>query len=64
MIRVIDQQRNEHELADRLEKMVLLLIENAGEVVRPDKARVMFNCVGHSVSATIEKTLEINQPGG
>ncbi len=64
MIRVIDRNRNEHELTDRLERIVMMLIENASEVVKPERAQVIFNCAGHAVSATINKDLEISKPGG
>jgi hypothetical protein len=63
MIKVIDQNRNEHQLTDRLERMVIFLIENAGEVVKPVNAQLTFHCAGHSVSATISKSLEISKPG-
>lgn len=62
MIKVQDSTGNKHELTARLEKMVALIVENAGEIVRPQNVQVVFDCAGGAVSASIKKTLEIQRP--
>ena len=62
MIKVQDSTGNKHELTARLEKMVSLIVENAGEIVRPQNVQVVFDCAGGAVSASIKKTLETQRP--
>lgn len=62
MVVVKDSQGNKHELTGRLEKMVLLILDNAGDIVKPINAKVEFNCAGSTLSATVLKALEMNRP--
>jgi len=62
MLKVIDQTGNKHDLSGRLEKMVMLIIENAGEIVKPQNAQIVLDCAGGAVSASIKKQLEIPRP--
>jgi hypothetical protein len=62
MMTVKDATKNEHELVGRLETIVALLIENSGEIVRPQNAQIVFDCAGGKVSASIRHQLEISRP--
>jgi hypothetical protein len=62
MVVVKDSRGNKHELTGRLEKMVNAIIENAADIVKPTNAKIEFNCSGGSLSATIQKSLEIPRP--
>jgi hypothetical protein len=59
---VKDPQGNSHQLTGRLETIVLALIENASEIVRPQNARIEFDCSGSKVSAAIRHQLEMQRP--
>ena len=61
MITVKDAQ-NSHELTGRLESIVRMVVENAGEIVKPQNAQVVFDCAGGKVSASIRKQLEQSRP--
>ncbi len=62
MVTVKDRNGNVHELTARLEQMVTLIVENAGDIVRPLNAQVVFDCAGGKVSASIRKSLEMSVP--
>jgi len=62
MIIVTDRQGNKHQLDGRLERIVMAVIENAGEIVKSTNTKIEFNCAGASLSATIQKSLEITRP--
>ena len=57
-----DPQGNEHHLTGRLESIALALIANAGEIVRPQNAQIIFDCAGAKVSAAIRHQLEMTRP--
>jgi hypothetical protein len=59
---VRDPQGNSHQLTGRLETIVLVLLENAGEIARPQNARIEFDCAGARVSAAIKHQLEVQRP--
>jgi hypothetical protein len=62
MIIVTDKQGNKHQLEGRLERIVLAVIENAGEIVKSTNTKIEFNCAGSALSATIQKSLEMPRP--
>ena len=62
MVTVEDQTGNKHELRGRLERLVVCVIENAGEIVKSQNAQIVFDCAGNTVSASIRKQLEIPRP--
>jgi hypothetical protein len=62
MVVVKDASGNKHELTGRLEKIVMAVIENAGDIVKPTNAKIEFHCAGGSLSATIQKSLEMPRP--
>lgn len=59
MIKVIDGV-NAHDVSGRLETIIRCLLENAGEVVKPQNAQIIFDCAGYKVSATIKKQMEVS----
>jgi hypothetical protein len=61
MITVKDA-KNTHELEGRLEAIVLMVVANAGEIVRSQNAQIVFDCAGGKVSASIRKQLEPSRP--
>lgn len=61
MVIVEDQTGNKHELRGRLERLVLCVLENAGEIAKPQNAQIIFDCAGNAVSASIRKQLEIQR---
>jgi hypothetical protein len=62
MIKVTDEQGNEHQLQGRLKLIVMAVIENAGEIAKPINAQVIFDCAGKRVSPSIRKALETSRP--
>jgi hypothetical protein len=62
MLIVIDSTKNKHELRGRLEALVQAILENAGEIAKPDRAQIVFDCAGGRVDASIKHGLEINRP--
>lgn len=62
MIKVTDSTGNKHDLSGRLERLVVFILENAGEIARPQNAQIVFDCAGGTVSASIKKQLEIQRP--
>lgn len=62
MVKVMDPRGNEHQLPGRLGEMVMLVVENAGEIARPQNAQIVFDCAGAKVSASIRKQLESPTP--
>ncbi len=62
MIKVQDKSGNKHELEGRLERMVDFILQNAGEIARPQNVQITFDCAGGAVSASIRKTLEVQRP--
>ena len=58
MIKVIDSARNEHQVEGRLEKIIMLLIGNAGEIVKSTNAQITFDCSGYTVSASLKRILD------
>jgi hypothetical protein len=62
MVTVKDGKGNRHELTGRLEKIVLMVVENAGDIVKPVNAKLEINLSGGAVSASIQKSLEIPRP--
>ncbi len=62
MVTVKDKQGNQHELPGRLETLVMFVVENAGEIAKPQNAQIVFDCAGAKVSASIRKQLEISRP--
>lgn len=62
MLRVTDQTGNKHELTGRLEKLVTVIIENAGDIVKSTNTQIIFDCAGSTVSATIKRPLGEHRP--
>ncbi len=62
MLKVIDKARNEHQLDGRLEKIVMLVIENAGDIVKSTNTQLTFDCAGATVSASLKRPLELSRP--
>ncbi len=63
MMRVIDQTGNQHQLQGRLEKIVSVVIENAGDIVKSTNTQIIFDCSGSTVSASLKRPLETsNRP--
>lgn len=62
MLKVTDSTGNKHDLGGRLERLVMFIIENSGEIVKPQNAQIVFDCAGGTVSASIKKQLEIQRP--
>lgn len=62
MLTVIDSTKNKHELSGRLELLVQAIVENAGEIVKPQRAQIVFDCAGGRVDASIKHALETNRP--
>ena len=62
MITVKDAQGNTHNLTTRLESIVMFVLENSGEIVKPLNAQLTFDCAGGKVVASIRHQLEISKP--
>lgn len=62
MLKVMDPNGNEHELRGRLERLVMVIIDNAGEIVKAQNTQIVFDCAGGAVSASIRKQLEVQRP--
>ena len=62
MMTVKDQTGNKHDLSGRIERMVTYILDNAGEIARPQNVQVVFDCAGGAVSASIKHQLEIQRP--
>ena len=63
MITVKDAQSNRHDLQGRLEAMVMLVIENAGEIAKSPNAQIVFDCAGGKVTASPVDGLKLFRPG-
>ena len=59
MITVKDAQSNRHDLQGRLEAIVMLVIENAGEIAKSPNTQLVFDCAGGKVTASIRHQLEL-----
>ena len=62
MIKVTDKAGNKHELEGRLERLIELVLQNAGEIAKPLNAQIVFDCSGGAIKASIRKQLEVPLP--
>lgn len=63
MVKVVDRRGVEHRFdGKRMTDIIQTLMDNAGEIAKPERGQLVIDFSGSRVSASIHKALEMSTP--